>query len=315
MRIARRYRIRPAGTRLRGCGVPLPSARCDLHRGQGRRQGPGHRRRDRNRRWRRWIPQAAGTRRHRLGILCRPARFPQIPQGARRAVRHQRCPRGAEEGGRGGVPRISLAEVRGPSDEERLLACPDEGEEGGRVIDTLRRLQGTRPAAASGAVPPRLRRGGRHMPGCRRASRGCRARCPGVSGLPLLPPREAAHEQRPGTREQGDKAPQPRRAGLPVEEIPDKVRGRGAGGARRAVVEPQVGSRRNPWTRSWIGPSRHRIPLTRARRPSMPGGSSPSSLPIMGRRRRITSQRRFDSRGSDSLSTNIRHTTCGSVYN
>lgn len=182
-----------------------------------------------DRRGRRRLPAPARPGRDRHRVLRRVAGVSALPAGARRLrrpLRDVRRPRGAEARDRGGLPRRRVAALHRAPHAQRGVVRADQAEEGGGAGDSARGLRRAGPRPRARAVPSGLRGDRRHMPEGGRAARGCRGGRPGLPGLPLCAPQAHPHQQRPGAGQPRAQAPQPRGAGLPVQEIADQDAGR-----------------------------------------------------------------------------------------
>ena len=91
-----------------------------------------------------------------------------------------------------------------------------------------------------GHVPRRLRDAGGLLPQGRGAPGGGGARRPGLPRLPPGPLEEAQDQQRPRTGQPRDQAPQPRRSGVPLGEVPAQAGGGGDVRPGRGLVGGQV---------------------------------------------------------------------------
>lgn len=150
-------------------------------------------------------------------------------------VRHERRPRRAREGDRRGVPRGELAALHHPPRAGCGRPLPQEGGQGQGHAGRVGRLQGARPGAGQGDVRQGGRGGRRDREARRRAARG---RPGGRAVLPGVPRRAQAvpeDEQRPGAGEQGDKAQDQRRPGVPLRGLAGEAGGRGVRRHERRV--------------------------------------------------------------------------------
>ena len=80
----------------------------------------------------------------------------------------------------------------------------------------------------------------RNAASCAPSARGCRGRRAGPSGLPLRPPPPPAHQQRAGACQPRAQAPQPRGAGVPVQEVSDTDARRGVLRDGRGLVSEKM---------------------------------------------------------------------------
>ena len=111
---------------------------------------------------------------------------------------------------------------------DAALPRADQAEGGRRARRPEGRFRRARPRARARALPARHRADRGVLPQGGRGARGGRGRRAGVPGLPLRAPREAAHRQRSGARQPRAQAPQPRRAGVPGQEVAHRDDGGGA---------------------------------------------------------------------------------------
>ena len=95
--------------------------------------------------------------------------------------------------------------------------------------DTVRAMYHVACEIAGGLLPQ-----GRGGPG------GGRARRPGLPRLPPEPLEKAQDQQRPGAHQPRDQAPEPRRAGVPLGEVPAQAGGGGDVRPRRGLVGGEV---------------------------------------------------------------------------
>ena len=177
--------------------------------------------------------------------LCLPLRSPTGRRFPPQVVCSPKCRLIFDE-----TQRRAAGMHRSPGAQRRRQRA-DRAEEGGRAGYPEGRVRRARPRAGSRALPAGHRVDRGLLPQGRRGAGRGRGWRPSLPGLPLRAPRQAAHQQRAGTRQPRAQAPQPRGAVLPHQEVAHQDDGRRVLGDGRGLGGPPMVQRRVHGKGTW----------------------------------------------------------------